>query len=100
MASIPLEPGSSYSDLAAARRPLVPAIRWGAVFAGVAVGVSVQLALTLLGIASGLSSTDVSQGETVGMGPLIWAGLSMLIAAFIGGYVAARMTGLKRKVDG
>jgi hypothetical protein len=70
------------------------------VFAGVAVGVSVQLALTLLGIASGLSSTDVSQGETVGMGPLIWAGLSMLIAAFIGGYVAARMTGLKRKVDG
>jgi hypothetical protein len=101
MASIPLEPGSSYSDLTGmTRRPLIPAIRWGAVFAGVAVGVSVQLALTLLGIASGLSSTDVSQGETVGMGPLIWAGLSMLIAAFIGGYVAARMTGLKRKVDG
>jgi hypothetical protein len=82
------------------RRPLFPAIRWGAVLAGVAVGVSVQLALTLLGVATGLSTTDVSQGETVGMGPLLWAGFSMLVAAFIGGYVAARMSGLKRKADG
>jgi hypothetical protein len=82
------------------RRPLFPAIRWGAVLAGVAVGVSIQLALTLLGIATGLSTTDVSQGETVGMGPLLWAGFSMLVAAFVGGYVAARMSGLKRKADG
>jgi hypothetical protein len=82
------------------RRPLFPAIRWGAVLAGVAVGISVQLALTLLGVATGLTSTDVSQGETLGMGPLLWAGFSMLIAAFVGGYVAARMSGLKRKTDG
>jgi hypothetical protein len=82
------------------RRPLFPAIRWGAVLAGVAVGVSVQLALTLLGIATGLSTTDVTQGETLGMGPLLWAGFSMLVAAFVGGYVAARMSGLKRKTDG
>lgn len=82
------------------RRPLFPAIRWGAVLAGVAVGVSVQMALTLLGIATGLSTTNVTQGETVGMGPLLWAGFSMLVAAFVGGYVAARMSGLKRKADG
>jgi hypothetical protein len=82
------------------RRPMFPAIRWGAVLAGVAVGVSVQLALTLLGIATGLSTTDVTQGEGVGIGPLIWAGFSMLIAAFVGGYVAARMSALKRKADG
>jgi hypothetical protein len=82
------------------RRPLFPAIRWGAVLAGVAVGLSIQLVLTLLGIATGLSSTDIAQGESVGAGPLIWAGISMLIAAFVGAYVAARMTGLKRKVDG
>jgi hypothetical protein len=90
-----LSPLSSYT-----RRPLFPAIRWGAVLAGVAVGISVQLALTLLGIATGLTSTDVSQGETLGMGPLLWAGFSMLVAAFVGGYVAARMSGLKRKADG
>ena len=82
------------------RRPMFPAIRWGAVLAGVAVGVSVQLALTLLGIATGLSTTEITQGETLGTGPLIWAGFSMLVAAFVGGYVAARMSGLKRKADG
>lgn len=84
----------------AVRRPMFPAIRWGAVLAGVAVGISVQLALTLLGVATGLSTTDVTQGETVGTGPLIWAGFSMLVAAFVGGYVAARMSGLKRRADG
>lgn len=82
------------------RRQAFPAIRWGAVLAGVAVGISVQLALTLLGIATGLSTTEVTQGEGVGVGPLIWAGVSMLVAAFVGGYVAARMSGLKRKADG
>lgn len=106
MATIQLDPGSGYSDQSfassavAMRRPLFPTVRWGAVLAGVAVGVSVQLVLTLLGIATGLSVTNVAQGESVGAGPLLWAGASMLIAAFVGGYVAARMTGLKRKVDG
>ncbi|HEX7633684.1 MAG TPA: hypothetical protein VF427_00210, partial [Noviherbaspirillum sp.] len=79
------------------RRQLWPAIRWGAVIAGVAVGLSVQLVLTLLGIATGLSTVNLSQGETVGTGPLLWAGFSMLVSAFVGGYVAARMSGLKRK---
>lgn len=106
MATIHLDPGSGYADqglasnASAIRRPLFPVIRWGAVFAGVAVGVCVQLVLTLLGIATGLSSTSVTEGEPVGVGPLLWAGVSMLIAAYVGGYVAARMTGLKRKVDG
>ncbi len=106
MATIHLDPGSGYADqgfasnASAIRRPLFPTIRWGAVFAGVAVGVCVQLVLTLLGIATGLSSTSVAEGEPVGAGPLLWAGASMLIAAYVGGYVAARMTGLKRKVDG
>jgi hypothetical protein len=31
---------------------------------------------------------------------LLWAGFSMLVAAFVGGYVAARMSGLKRRADG
>jgi hypothetical protein len=84
----------------APRRALFPAIRWGAVLAGVAVDISVQLALMLLGIATGLASLDVTQGDTFGTGPLLWAGFSMLVAAFVGGYVAARMSGLKRKSDG
>lgn len=105
MGTIHSDSGIDYADQAYAvasslRRPLLPAIRWGAVLAGVAVGVSIQLVLTLLGVATGLSTSSVSEGDGVGMGPLIWAGLSMLVAAFIGGYVAARLTGLKRKADG
>jgi hypothetical protein len=96
----PIDTVALAPDAASIRRPLFPAVRWGAVLAGVAVGISVQLALTLLGVATGLTTTDVTQGETVGMGPLLWAGFSMLVAAFVGGYVAARMSGLKRKADG
>jgi len=87
-------------DAGVYRRPLFPAIRWGAVLAGVFVGVSVQLVMTLLGIATGLASANLAAGEAMGIGPLLWAGLSMLVAAFVGGYVAARMSGLKRKADG
>lgn len=88
------------TDTSTYRRPLFPAIRWGAVLAGVVVGFSVQLVLTLLGIATGLTATNLSEGETMGIGPLLWAGFSMLVAAFVGGYVAARMSGLKRRADG
>jgi uncharacterized protein YneF (UPF0154 family) len=101
---------SSRPDLAAApasgtveavlRRPLLSAIRWSAVLAGVTVGISVQLVLTLLGIASGLSGASPAPGQPAASAALLWAGISMLVAAFVGGYVAARMSGLKRKADG
>lgn len=105
MATVPLEPENhppsvTTLDPNLLRRPLMPAIRWGAILAGVIVGISVQLALTLLGIAIGFTSTEIVQGEGPGAGPMLWAGFSMLIAAFVGAYVAARMSGLKRKADG
>lgn len=106
MATIHLDTGAAYpggtliSQENIVRRPLFPSIRWGAVLAGVAVGISVQLVLSLLGIASGLSMTSVQQGEAPGTGAMIWAGISMLVAALIGAYVAGRMSGLKRKTDG
>lgn len=85
----------------ASRRPFFSALRWGAILAGVVVGIALQMALTLLGIATGLSSIDVSSAESASAtGPLLWAGISMLISAFVGGYVAARSSGLKRKSDG
>ena len=84
-----------------AKRPAVPAIRWSAIFAGIAVGISVQIALTLLAVATGLSMVDIANGSTVSSkAPLMWAMFSMLVAGFAGGYVAARMSGLKRKTDG
>ena len=106
MATIRLDTGSVHSVGAAtlqenlARRSPFPVIRWGAVLAGVAVALSVQLVLTLLGIASGLAVTSVTADEAPGAGSLVWAGLSMLISAMTGAYVAGRMSGLKRKADG
>lgn len=86
---------------AALRRPFLSSLRWGAIFAGVVVGVALQAVLTLLGIATGLSTLSIGAGETAsGTVPLLWAGIGMLIAAFLGGYVAARASGLKRKSDG
>jgi hypothetical protein len=82
------------------KRPLLSSIRWGAVIAGVAVGISVQLLLTLLGIASGLSMTSVQEGEVPGAGTLIWAGIALLLSGFIGAYVTGYMCGLKRRTDG
>lgn len=83
------------------QRPIIPAVRWGAIFAGVAAGVSVQLVLTLFGVATGLAAVGLDE-RSVGaaVGALLWAGVSMLVAAFVGGYVAARMSGFKRKADG
>jgi uncharacterized protein YneF (UPF0154 family) len=102
MSSGPDPAGITASSNAAAgsRRPLLSAIRWGAVLAGVTVGISVQLVLTLLGIASGLSGSGPGQGQLVASAAVVWAGISMLVAAFVGGYVSARMSGLKRKADG
>ena len=82
------------------RGSLFPPIRWGAVLAGVSIAISVQLVLMMLGVASGLALVNISLGEIPGVGALIWACCSMLIAAFVGSYVAGRLSGLRRKVDG
>ena len=87
--------------------PRFAAIRWGAILGGVVVGLSTQLVLALLGVAAGLSAVDVTERD-IGVGNVsnapmwtgIWQGVSMLIAAFVGGYVAARMSGLRRRSDG
>ncbi|MDQ6734956.1 MAG: hypothetical protein M3Z35_12740 [Nitrospirota bacterium] len=69
-------------------------VKWGAIVAGLVVGLSVQLALTLLGLAIGAWSVDLREsGSGVPIGTGIWTALSMLIAAFIGGYVTTSMSG-------
>ncbi len=71
-------------------------VRWGAVLAGWAVGLATQLVLTLLGLAIGAWSIDLQEAEPAGGVPIgtgIWTGISMLISAFVGGYITARMSG-------
>ena len=84
----------------ATRRILVPTLRWGAILAGVAAGLSTQLLLAMLGLASGLSLTQLSEGVAPGSSTLLWSILSLLVAAVVGSYVAGRVSGLSRKTDG
>lgn len=78
-------------------------IKWGAIFAGLTVGVATQMVLTLLGLAIGawtLDLREVQPAEGISLGTGLWAGVSLLISAFVGGYVTARLSGAYLRMDG
>lgn len=71
---------------------------WGAIFAGVVVALVVQVLLTMLGIGIGVATLDPGTGDNPQAGAFsiiagIWYVLSGIVAAFAGGYIAARMSG-------
>ena len=87
-----------------ARTNRFPAIAWSSIIGGLVVGLATHMLMMLLGVAAGLTAVEFT---TTGLGvqnvpewSAAWNGLSMLLAAFVGGYVAARMSGLRRKADG
>lgn len=85
------------------RRPQFSSIRWTAIFGGLVGGLGSYMLLALLGVATGLTAVDPEAASPAGGVPMamgIWTGLITLIAAFIGGYVAARLSGLSRTTDG
>jgi len=83
-------------------RGRVAPISWPAVFASLAVGISVMLLLTLAGVAVGISVVEpgADSPRAITIGAATWQTISMLIAALVGGYVAARLSGLRRTADG
>ena len=68
-------------------------VSWGGVFGGVLVALGFMLLMTALGLAVGISAADPGQTDaaTVGTGAGIWAGVSLLLALFIGGMVSTRI---------
>ncbi|MBY3321611.1 PhnA-like protein [Rhizobium laguerreae] len=73
-------------------------ISWGAVFAGVAVALVVQLLLNLLGAGIGTAvidpaSDDNPSATTLSVSTAIWFVVSGVIASFVGGYVSSRLSG-------
>lgn len=84
-------------------RPYFPWISWGAIFGGLATGMATFILLAMLGLAAGFTAVDPGAAEPVGAAPAItgiWTGISLLLAAFVGGYVASRMSGMSRRTDG
>lgn len=81
----------------AAHTMLLNRISWGAVFAGVVVLV-VQLLLSMLGIGVGVATLNPGTADnpavsTFSIAAGIWYVVSGIIASFVGGYIAGRLSG-------
>jgi hypothetical protein len=77
---------------------LINKVSWGAIFAGVAVGLITQVLLTMLGVGVGIATLDPMTSDnptasSFSIGAGIWYVLSGIIAAYVGGYIASRMSG-------
>jgi hypothetical protein len=68
-------------------------VSWGGVFGGVLVALGFLLLMTALGVAVGISAAQPGETGTgtLGAGAGIWAGVSLLVALFIGGWVSTRI---------
>jgi hypothetical protein len=75
---------------------MINRVSWGAIFAGVVVGLVVQVLLTMLGLGIGIATLGPTDGDgvaTFSIASGIWYVLSGILAAYVGGYIAARMSG-------
>jgi hypothetical protein len=68
-------------------------VSWGGIWGGVLVALGLLLLLAALGLAVGVSAVQPGETEatTVGTGAAIWAGVSLLLALFVGGMVSTRI---------
>lgn len=77
---------------------MINRVSWGAIFAGVVLALVVQVLLTMLGVGIGAATLDPGgadnpEASTFSIVSLIWYAISGIVAAFAGGYLAARMSG-------
>jgi len=81
--------------------PMRDRIRWGPIVAGVVTAFAVLLFLTVLGIALGISALGGDDdARTWGTAAGIFGGLSLLVAFFFGGWMAARSAATLSESDG
>lgn len=65
---------------------------WGAIFAGLVMATALQITLTVLGAAIGLTALEgKDSGKAFGIGAGIWALLVPLVTLFVGGMTAGRL---------
>lgn len=80
-------------------------VSWGAIIAGAVTALTIGLMLNALGIGIGATTIDAAardtpSGGSFGIGAAIWMLVSNLIALGVGGYVAARLSGVADNTDG
>lgn len=89
---------ASASQAEDARTIMLNRISWGAVIAGVVVALVVQLLLGMLGLGIGAATLDPLGGDNPSASTLtisagIWTVVSGIIASFVGGLMAGRLSG-------
>lgn len=77
-------------------------VSWGGVWGGVVIGFGVLLLLTALGLAVGASAFDPGEtgAQSVGIGAISWAAVSLLLALYVGGMVSTRIGAVFDKTTG
>ncbi len=73
-------------------------VRWGPIFAGLAIALSTQLVLSAIGAAIGatnIAGSEAPRSDAGGVGTAVgvWSIISLLISLFIGGWMTARTCG-------
>ncbi len=78
-------------------------ISWGSIVAGALVALAVHVVLAALGAGIGLTAYDPLDGDTVGQGTMIAAGIFGVVATIVamasGGYVAGKLAGVVERVQ-
>lgn len=92
--------GSASADDHAYIRDRLRHVSWGAIFAGLAIALALQILLGLLGIGLGFSILDptdpVGGLRAWGIGTGIYFVLVQILSLFAGGYIAARLAPARR----
>ena len=88
----PVTPGED------ARSIMINEISWGAVFAGASLALTIQIILNMLGIGIGAATLNPMTGDnpsasTFSLTAALWFAVSGIIAAFLGGHAAGRLSG-------
>jgi hypothetical protein len=77
---------------------------WGGIFAGVALGLMVQFALTMLGVGIGAATvnpgTEQDPMAGLGIGSALWLLGTLIISMFIAGWTASRASGALWRPNG
>lgn len=89
--------------IATVDRPFTRRVSWGALFAGMFVGLAVWLMLMALGAGIGLAAFDPTDGgalKGLGIGVGIWGAIAAILSFFFAGWLSARLSSSVTRSDG
>src|SRR5947207_1369238 len=94
--------GTRLNAVSAEGSTVHPRISWGALFSGIFVAIAAQISLTLLGSGIGLAAANPTTQPGTGMaiGAGIWWVITSLVSLFLGGWVAAQLSGSHHRFIG